>query len=230
MKALAYAAIITMISASAMAGTTTTNDVYIETLGSSSTISIEQVGSGNRVGQDRSRTAIVNGNNAAVTVQQRGNSNSTDYSIIGTGVTYQSSVLGNSNSITLQCGGTGPTQSGSCNGSTISESVSGNANTLQTIAIGAGITSSTTVNGNANQISTTIESPNARNTTIVNGDNNTLTSTIAGSGGQNGHSLAVNITGDGNNILTAQQGSFDTNVYVRVTGSLNNVAVRTTNN
>ena len=94
------------------------NEVYLDQVGSGSTTTIDQLGSNNRVGQDRNNASRISGNAATVTVQQVGNNNTTNYNIIGDSNAYTSIVNGDSNDVTLNCGSQAPA-GGNCTSSTI---------------------------------------------------------------------------------------------------------------
>ena len=174
MKHKALAFIMAMLGVSF----TYANDVYIEQVGSASTITINQEGTGNRVGTAIDSTYIGSGSNI-VTVDQIGSGNELDMVVNGASTNVTINTVGSGNIQTVNCG---TTTSASCSGSTITQTVTGDNNTItQNLGSGANHTSNITVTGDTNTITHT--STNMAATTknlTVTGDQNTISVTQSG--------------------------------------------------
>jgi len=82
------------------------------------------------------------------------------------------------------------------------------------------------INGNLNQITKELKSSNGTSDISITGGSNVLNIQQIDSAGANGHYLKEVIAGSFNSITTQQQGTNDTTVDVRVTGSNNTITVR----
>ena len=76
------------------------NTVYVEQIGTGSTINFTQTGVGNAIGNPTTK-AVVNGNNNDVTVDQIGNSNIASLNVQGDSVTVLSTTTGDNNTSTI---------------------------------------------------------------------------------------------------------------------------------
>lgn len=212
------------------------NSVYIEQVGSSNVITLNQAGGTNSIGGTSSASAgvwdpasstnyaTITGSTNAVTMTQTGNSTIGQYNIRGNNNVYTSTVIGNSNKTKLDIG----TSSAASNlRNTVVETVTGDSNTLVTKVVGNDIISTTTVTGHTNEITSSLLSSNADSTITIVGGNNKLTIEQKDTAGALGHSLIQNMVGDYNSIVTQQQGFNDTTVNVQTTGGHNTITVRT---
>lgn len=111
--------------------------------------------------------------------------------------------------------------------STVTETVTGNNNTTDQTVIGNDITSTLSITGSTNQVTTNLSSTNGVSNVEITGSNNKLDIEQRDVAGSNGHNLQQYVSGDYNSIVTQQQGSNDTSVDIRTTGSHNTVTVRT---
>ena len=102
------------------------NSVYVEQIGSGSTINFTQTGVGNAIGNPTTK-ATVNGNNNNVTVEQIGNTNLAALNVQADSVNISATATGDGNSVSINCGVTG-----SCDGSTITNTITGDGNTVTT--------------------------------------------------------------------------------------------------
>lgn len=224
-------------------GSTGPNKVYIEQVGSSNLITIEQVGGTNNVGgiagsvtvdstgvstlvataPSAQNYATINGSTNVVNINQQGSSNSAQYSIKGSNNNYTSAITGHSNQTKLSIGDT------NTNGlrNVIGETVIGNSNMLITNMVGSDNTMATTITGNENQITNTVTTSNADITHTINGNSNVINAQQIDAAGANGHSLKNVILGSYNSITTQQQGSNDTTIDTNTNGSHNTITVRT---
>lgn len=222
------------------------NKVYLEQIGDSNTITIQQIGGTNNVGgtngnvsvavtgittltpdaPSASNYATVTGSSNQVTVTQTGDNNSAQYNIKGSDNTYSSTVTGNGNQTKLTMG----TANVATTGSSVSETFVGNNNLAITNVVGANITSSLSVTGSSNQITQDLQSSRGNSTITINGSTNVINAEQTGAAGANGHVLVNNIsTGDYNSITTQQQGTNDTTVNIQTAGDHNTITVRSSN-
>lgn len=220
------------------------NKVYIEQIGNTNIITIEQAGGTNNVGGINGTTSVsgadhatthtpdapsalnyatVNGNTNVVSVTQTGTNNSAQYNIKGNQNNYTSTVTGNNNKTKLKMGDANTTNLRN----TVTETITGNDNVSIQTLLGNDITSTTTITGNNNQITQDLKSTNGTSTNTITGHNNYVFTEQLDSAGANGHSLNNVIAGDYNSIMTQQQGFNDTTVDIQTTGSHNTVTVRT---
>jgi hypothetical protein len=95
------------------------NDVYIEQVGDSSTITITQDGSGNKVGSSLNPAYIGSGSNV-VTIDQIGSNNELNLVVNGASTNVVIDTTGSGNIQTVNCG---TTSSAGCSGSTIKQVV-----------------------------------------------------------------------------------------------------------
>ena len=250
LKAIAH--VLAMLGISAVSGlsvaqaniTTGPNKVYIEQLGSSNTVTIQQVGGTNNVGgtavdaltvdstglttltptaPSASNYATINGSTNQVALLQTGSANSAQYNIRGNNNAYTSTVAGNSNKTKLEIGNS----SNPINlRNTVTETITGNSNIVIQGVVGNDINSTTTIQGNSNEITKELKSSNGISILQITGDNNVVNAQQTDSAGANGHYLKNVIAGSYNSITTQQQGSNDTTFDIKTTGDHNTITVR----
>lgn len=200
------------------------NSVYVDQIGSGSTINITQTGLSNEVGNATNK-AIVNGNNNTVTVEQIGTNNITSLNVQGTGATVSSLVTGDNNTVNLDCGSTGSCPSGS----TLTNTITGDGNSVSQSTEGLTISNVNITSDNntvtINNTSTAIAGAKS-SVDISGGGGNTVAITQAGAAGTNGHDADVTIVGAVNNIDIRQGGSVDSKVVTSVNGSGNTVTIK----
>jgi predicted homoserine dehydrogenase-like protein len=173
------------------------NEVYIEQVGSGSTVTITQDGSDNRVGSSLTPSYIGSGSNT-VTIDQIGANNELDLVVNGAGTDVIVDITGSTTISTINCG---TTASAGCSGSFIKQAVTGDSNTItQNLGGGANHTSEITIAGSDNIVSHT----------------STATGTT---------SADITVTGDTNTISVVQSGMLNKNVVVNSTGNLNNISI-----
>jgi hypothetical protein len=214
----------------AQSASTGPNKVYIEQIGNSNTITIEQVGGTNNIGGTGNVTpsstnyATINGSTNSVSITQTGDSNLSQYDIYGNNNTYSSVLTGNLNSSKLNIG----TISSATNlRNTVTETVTGNSNTIVQTILGNDINSTIAITGNTNQITKELKSSSGISNVSMTGNNNKLNSQQIDIAGADGHELQLAVLGDYNSYVIQQQGVNDTTVDVKTTGSHNTVTVRT---
>lgn len=175
------------------------NDVYVEQVGSSSTVTITQEGTGNEVGNSTTDVYIGSGSNV-VTVDQVGDNNSLAMVVNGSSADVTVNTTGSGNQQTIDCG---TRNSAGCSASTITQTVTGDDNIVtQDLGAGANHTSNITVTGDTNTVTHT---STATGTTTMNatisGNLNTVGVTQSGMTTQN---VTINSTGNSNTITVNQ--------------------------
>lgn len=243
---------IVLVTALAMAGVsnaqsaaTGPNKVYIEQVGNSNTVTIQQVGGTNNVGgtsvtasavattgvttltpsaPSATNYATITGSSNTLTLNQTGNSNSAQYNIQGNDNIYTSNVSGHGNQTKLTIG---DVNNASNLRNTVTETITGDTNLIIQDLVGSDITSTTTITGNSNQITKSLLSSNGTSDISISGNSNILNIQQTDAAGANGHYLKQVIAGDYNSITTQQQGTNDTTVDIKATGSHNTITVRT---
>jgi hypothetical protein len=175
------------------------NEVYVEQIGSSSTVTITQEGSDNRIGTSQNPAYIGSGSNTVI-IDQIGSTNTLDMVVNGTGTDVTVSTTGSNNIQEINCG---TTTSASCSGSIITQTINGDSNDIkQNLGTGANHTSNITVTGDTNIITHTSTATGTTSANItVAGNTNTVGVTQSG---MLNHSVVVNSTGDLNTISIVQ--------------------------
>ena len=234
-----------VLNASAQNISTGPNKVYLEQIGDSNTITIEQVGGTNNVGgtggnvsvsqtgvttltpdqPSSSNYATVNGSSNQVNVTQTGDNNSAQYNIRGSNNNYTSTVTGDNNQTNLTVG-TGNTASSY---NTITESITGSNNLIIQNVTGGNVTSNVSITGSTNQVTTDLKSARGNSTISISGGNNVITAEQTDAAGAGGHVLINTVSGSYNSITTQQQGTNDTTINLSTTGDHNTVTVRQSN-
>jgi hypothetical protein len=176
---------------------TQANEVYVEQVGSGSTINITQDGSDNRIGDVGTPAYIGSGTNT-VTIDQIGSTNVLDMVVNGAGTDVIVTTTGSDNTQTINCG---TTQSAGCSGSYIKQDVTGDSNTVtQNLGSGANHTSEITITGDTNTV--------------------THTSTATGTTSAN-----ITVSGNTNTVAVTQSGMLNKSVTVTSTGNSNTVNI-----
>jgi len=199
------------------------NSVYVDQIGSGTTVNMIQTGNSNAIGNATSK-ARVDGNNNTVTVEQIGNSNIAAVTVTGDGVTVQSTATGNTNDVSIACG-----VGGSCTGSSITNLITGDGNTVVQNTDGV-MTSVVTISSNNNSVDiqndSTAVAGSKSTVTISAGGGNTVEIKQTGAAGTNGHEADVMIVGATNTVDIKQGGSVDSKVISTITGSGNSLTVK----
>lgn len=221
---LLIVAMLSTVSASAFAAK---NSVYMDQIGSNTTIDVTQTGSGNQMGTEATPSSF-NGNSQDITITQIGSGNFGMFTINGIGATVVSNVTGSLNTQNMTCG----TDSGStCSDTSITTSITGSNNT-ETINAQANstITNSTTGDYNTTNInSKTTNLLGAFVNLTTDGNSNDITVSQDGAAGLNGFSTSISVTGASNTIGVTQSGTVDSTVQINSTGSNNNINVTSGN-
>jgi hypothetical protein len=191
--------LLTMLIAVGFATTVVANEVYIEQVGSSSTVTITQDGTDNRVGTSSNPAYIGSGSNT-VTIDQIGSSNTLDMVVNGAGTDVTVSTTGSNNIQEINCG---TTNSAGCSGSVITQTINGDSNDVkQNLGAGANHTSNITITGDTNTVTHTSTATGTTSADItVSGNTNTVSVTQSG---MLNKSVSVTSTGNSNNISITQ--------------------------
>lgn len=219
------------------------NKVYIEQIGDSNTINIQQIGGTNNVGGTAGNTTVgitgvtthtpdqpsvnnyatINGSSNQLTINQTGDNNSAQYNVRGSFNVYSSTVAGNGNQTKLVVG----TANIASNYNTITESITGDNNLIIQNVTGGNVNSNVQLVGSTNQVTTELSSARGNALITINGSNNIINAQQTDAAGAIGHVLVNQITnGDYNSITTQQQGTNDTTVNIQTAGSHNTITVR----
>jgi hypothetical protein len=175
------------------------NEVYVEQVGSSSTINITQQGTDNRIGDATTPAYIGSGSNN-VTIDQIGSTNVLDMVVNGAGTDVIVTTTGDNNAQTINCG---TTTSDGCSGSYIKQQVTGDSNTVtQNLGSGANHTSEITITGDTNTVTHTSTATGVTSANItVSGNTNTVAVTQSG---MLNKSVTVTSTGNSNTVNITQ--------------------------
>jgi hypothetical protein len=175
------------------------NEVYIDQVGDSSTVTIVQDGTGNKVGDSAIPTFIGGGSNI-VNIQQIGGGNELAMVANGAATEVVVDTTGSNNIQTISCG---TTSTASCSSSTIKQVVVGDSNIItQDLGTGANHYSEITVTGSTNTITHTSTNTGASTVNVTaTGDTNTIGVTQSGTTAK---TVTVNSTGIGNTISINQ--------------------------
>jgi hypothetical protein len=203
------------------------NQIYLDQISTSASVTIEQQGSTNRIGTDGNPSTIT-GDDGTFTIKQIGDGNQIDFKLTGedfyfklwnTGDNntqkifmngannnFNTTIVGNSNSMVFNNDGTNNSSSNAttANGD-FDFDVQGNSNTFN-----IGLTT-----GSYNKLDY-----------VVQGNSNVFALTQTGLvAGAAGHSQVVTVTGNGNNLTVGQSGTMQQILSLNVTGASNTIAV-----
>ena len=209
-----------------LAAESATNSVYIDQIGDSSVILINQKGQSNVIGSEANRFQL-QGDSQAVTVNQNGVGNNIQGSIIqADNLDETQTYVGDNNDVTFNEG----------SGASVAEStrtlvVTGDSNTLTfnqgTLASSTNATQTMHVTGDGNEYTSTINANDVTNTVDIVGDTNTVTMLQNGYAGKN---VDLDVTGNGNtyNINQTSTTHVDT-LKISTTGNDSTVTIRQCN-
>jgi trimeric autotransporter adhesin len=179
----------------------TANEVYIEQVGDSSTITVTQDGTGNKVGDSGTgNEAFIGGGSNTVTIDQIGSNNILAMVVNGASASVVVDVVGSGNESTINCG---TTQSAGCSSSTIKQVISGDDNIVtQNLGTGANHYSEINITGSTNTVTHTSTNSGASTVNITaTGDLNTIGVTQSG---LTAKTVSVNSTGNSNTVSITQ--------------------------
>jgi trimeric autotransporter adhesin len=177
------------------------NEVYIEQVGDSSTITVTQDGTGNKVGDSGTgNEAFIGGGSNTVTIDQVGSNNTLAMTVNGASASVIVDVLGSGNESTINCG---TTQSAGCSSSTIKQVIDGDDNVVtQNLGTGANHYSEINITGSTNTVTHTSTNSGASTVNITaTGDLNTIGVTQSG---LTAKTVSVNTSGNSNTVSITQ--------------------------
>jgi trimeric autotransporter adhesin len=177
------------------------NEVYIEQVGDSSTITVTQDGTGNKVGDSGTgNEAFIGGGSNTVTIDQVGSNNTLAMTVNGASASVIVDVLGSGNESTINCG---TTQSAGCSSSTIKQVINGDDNVVtQSLGTGANHYSEINITGSTNTVTHTSSNSGASTVNITaTGDLNTIGVTQSG---LTAKTVSVNTSGNSNTVSITQ--------------------------
>jgi len=191
--------LIALIVAMLCSANASSNEIYVEQVGSSSTINLTQQGSDNKIGNSINPAFIGSGSNT-VNVEQIGSSNILQVLVNGVSTNLTVSTTGGGNTQEVICGSA---MGSTCAGSTITQIIAGDDNSImQNLGQGANHISNINVVGSTNAVTHTSTSTAVTTADItVTGNSNTIGVTQSGSLPQ---SVAVSSTGNSNTIAIVQ--------------------------
>jgi hypothetical protein len=192
--------LIVMLTSSVAVAQNTTNAIYIEQVGDSSTIAVTQEGDGNQLGSAASDFNLV-GDNQIVSILQNGPRNIMNgYIRKGDNVTFNASQIGFDNIANINLGNTG-----SVAGTTFNLGIYGDGNvtnfTQGAVASSRDAVLNYTITGHLNELTSNIEANDVVNTVAVTGNFNTINTLQNGYMGKN---IDMNLLGSFNNISINQ--------------------------
>jgi trimeric autotransporter adhesin len=182
-------------------GLSVSNEVYVEQVGDSSTITITQDGTGNKVGDSGTgNEAFIGGGSNTVTIDQIGSNNTLSMVVNGASASVIVDVTGSGNESTINCG---TTQSAGCSSSTIKQVISGDDNIVtQNLGTGANHYSEINITGSTNTVTHTSTNSGASTVNITaSGDLNTIGVTQSG---LTAKTVSVNTSGNSNTVSITQ--------------------------
>ena len=177
------------------------NEVYVEQVGDSSTISITQDGTGNKIGDTGvGNEAFIGGGSNTVTIDQIGSNNTLAMVVNGAAAGVIVDVTGSGNESTINCG---TAQSAGCSSSTIKQVITGDDNIVtQNLGTGANHYSEINITGSTNTVTHTSTNTGASTVNITaTGDLNTIGVTQSG---LTAKTVSVNTTGNSNTVSITQ--------------------------
>lgn len=200
------------------------NSVYVDQIGTGSTVTLTQTGSSNEIGNS-TKAATINGNNNTISIEQIGDGNISKLDISGSGATVTSNITGNINIVDIDCGAA----SGTCSTSSIVNTISGDGNIVTQKSDNL-IDSNVNILSNDNTVlinNTSTAVSGAKTLVDISGaSDNNVSILQSGVAGVNGHDTALNIIGGLNIVDIKQGGTVDSKVVTNITGSSNNLTIK----
>ncbi len=186
-------------------GQSTQNSIYIEQIGDGSTITIDQTGNTNTIGDIVLDIPFdLDGASQTITINQNGNTNSLDGTITGSNITASIDTVGNANDLDFNVGAT------AAGGSTLDFDVTGDNNdvdfTQGSISSATNADVTVGITGDFNTFNSTIETDDVTNTFAVTGDSNNMTIV---QNGQSGKNIDMALTGSTNNVTINQKSTLN---------------------
>lgn len=188
-------------------GQSTTNSIYIQQVGDSSTITIKQEGQGNEIGNRTTDTPVVlQGDAQVVDITMQGNTNKINGDIKQSdGSTTTVEMVGDSNELNFDVGNAADT-----GGSTTTFDIAGSSNEFNfnqgKVSSATNLTQTFTLTGDLNTITQNVETNDVENLFTVTGDSNVITTTQNGASGKN---IDMVLTGSQNSVTVNQKSTLN---------------------
>ena len=205
------------------------NEIYVDQSGASSSIDLEQIGSGNLIGGLNAAAGNMtpldlDGTSMTLDINQIGSSNIFRGDITADSYTGYFNFSGSSNNFTMQ---TDPTNTYGADTSDVNVDVTGSSNTFTlnqaTSAMASTLDLDWTINGSNNSVTAAIDYDTATNYMDIDGDDNTVT--LDADGYAQGY-FYLDQTGNSRTFNVTQQSTLD-NDWLKIlsTGSNGTICV-----
>ena len=205
------------------------NEIYVDQSGASSSIDLEQIGSGNLIGGLNAAAGNMtpldlDGTSMTLDINQIGSSNIFTGDITADSYTGYFNFSGSSNNFTMQ---TDPTNTYGADTSDVNVDVTGSSNTFTlnqaTAAMASTLDLDWTINGSNNSVTAAIDYDTATNYMDIDGDDNTVT--LDADGYAQGY-FYLDQTGNSRTFNVTQQSTLD-NDWLKIlsTGSNGTICV-----
>ena len=205
------------------------NEIYVDHSGASSSIDLEQIGSGNLIGGLNAAAGNMtpldlDGTSMTLDINQIGSSNIFRGDITADSYTGYFNFSGSSNNFTMQ---TDPTNTYGADTSDVNVDVTGSSNTFTlnqaTAAMASTLDLDWTINGSNNSVTAAIDYDTATNYMDIDGDDNTVT--LDADGYAQGY-FYLDQTGNSRTFNVTQQSTLD-NDWLKIlsTGSNGTICV-----
>lgn len=205
------------------------NEIYVDQSGASSSIDLEQIGSGNLIGGLNAAAGNMtpldlDGTSMTLDINQIGSSNIFRGDITADSYTGYFNFSGSSNNFTMQ---TDPTNTYGADTSDVNVDVTGSSNTFTlnqaTAAMASTLDLDWTINGSNNSVTAAIDYDTATNYMDIDGDDNTVT--LDADGYAQGY-FYLDQTGNSRTFNVTQQSTLD-NDWLKIlsTGSNGTICV-----
>ena len=205
------------------------NEIYVDQSGASSSIDLEQIGSGNLIGGLNAAAGNMtpldlDGTSMTLDINQIGSSNIFRGDITADSYTGYFNFSGSSNNFTMQ---TDPTNTYGADTSDVNVDVTGSSNTFTlnqaTSALASTLDLDWTINGSNNSVTAAIDYDTATNYMDIDGDDNTVT--LDADGYAQGY-FYLDQTGNSRTFNVTQQSTLD-NDWLKIlsTGSNGTICV-----
>ena len=205
------------------------NEIYVDQSGASSSIDLEQIGSGNLIGGLNAAAGNMtpldlDGTSMTLDINQIGSSNIFRGDITADSYTGYFNFSGSSNNFTMQ---TDPTNTYGADTSDVNVDVTGSSNTITlnqaTAAMASTLDLDWTINGSNNSVTAAIDYDTATNYMDIDGDDNTVT--LDADGYAQGY-FYLDQTGNSRTFNVTQQSTLD-NDWLKIlsTGSNGTICV-----
>jgi hypothetical protein len=200
------------------------NEIYLDQIGSAGIFNISQIGSANKLGEGTNRSRI-EGEEVVFNVATIGNENLIDIDSIGNEEEVNLQVEGDANEFILALEGDQNTVNAFVAGDSNNVLIAGNQEDTQKATVNNGLIN-LNVEGASNDIELLLFDTSYTFTDyFIGGSLNTISSYQEGHGGLIGHSQLVDVFGSSNNLLISQVGSESQFIELSILGNENNYQI-----